>query len=395
MKILILPSENYVTKESPLSGIFQYHQSHFLRARGYQVDVLSFGFRSSRQGIKFEKSRIHYENDHGIHVYRYYKNKFLPMRFYKTEVYLRKIFTMGEKVFKQYVKTHGMPDVIYAHNTLYAGAFAKYLKETYKIPYVITEHSSLFLSGRLSPEQKSLSFDVFRNASGLSAVSGFLSEKIQDMFPLLKDRFINIGNLIDPLFTVDMASEPRLAPKGTFKFLNIANVNDNKDQLGLVEAFHQAFSNQEGYELLLGGDGPNLKAVGEKIKDLGLESKVRLLGLLSREEVKSHMKACDVFVLNSQFETFGVVVIEAMACGKPVLCSKCGGPEELIKPYNGVLFDKKLPHALADAMQEMVANYEHYAPDVIQKYVFEHFFGDNYIKKIELLLEGAENDCNC
>ena len=90
------------------------------------------------------------------------------------------------------------------------------------------------------------------------------------------------------------------------------------------------------------------------INKLDIEKQVRLLGALSRAEVKDQMIQCDAFVLSSLFETFGVVIIEALACGKPVVATKTaragieGGilvadnPKEFAEKVSELLKDKNL-----------------------------------------------------
>ena len=72
---------------------------------------------------------------------------------------------------------------------------------------------------------------------------------------------------------------------------------------------------------------------------LGIRSQVEFLGPLSREQVVLEMSQCDVFVSSSTVETFGVVLIEAMAFGKPVLATRSGGPQDIIQEGQGLLVD--------------------------------------------------------
>ena len=79
--------------------------------------------------------------------------------------------------------------------------------------------------------------------------------------------------------------------------------------------------------------------VGERL-GRRLEQRVRLLGALSREQARDELRGCDCFVLPSRHESFGVVLAEATACGRPVISTRCGGPESIVTKENGILVEK-------------------------------------------------------
>ena len=80
----------------------------------------------------------------------------------------------------------------------------------------------------------------------------------------------------------------------------------------------------------IGGTGPLKYKLQKQIEKLNLVNKVKLIGFVSDESLPLWMNACDVFILPSLSESFGVVQIEAMACGKPVVATRNGGSEEII-----------------------------------------------------------------
>ena len=67
------------------------------------------------------------------------------------------------------------------------------------------------------------------------------------------------------------------------------------------------------------------------------------------------MQACDVFVLPSRYETFGVVYIEAMACGKPVIAAASGGPDDFVTDENGILILNNNVESLQCALERVYA----------------------------------------
>ncbi len=110
-------------------------------------------------------------------------------------------------------------------------------------------------------------------------------------------------------------------------------------------------------ELHLVGDEPMTEPVATRARELGVATAVQLHGRLDRPAVAALLRdVADVLVVASRSETFGVVIIEAMACGKPVVATRCGGPENLVTdPRLGELCPNHDPAALAQSMMAVAA----------------------------------------
>ncbi|PQP32811.1 glycosyltransferase family 4 protein, partial [Desulfobacteraceae bacterium SEEP-SAG10] len=109
-----------------------------------------------------------------------------------------------------------------------------------------------------------------------------------------------------------------------------------------------------------------MKRLQKLAQDLGIGDCVTFLGKLDRTQVLKEMNQCQAFVLSSEFETFGVVVIEALSQGKPVIATRCGGPEEILHAGNGILVQKNDKKSLADAMVCLRNDYLNYDSDCIR-----------------------------
>ena len=99
------------------------------------------------------------------------------------------------------------------------------------------------------------------------------------------------------------------------------------------------------------------------------------------------MQECNVFVLPSLHETFGIVLGEAMACGKPVISTRCGGPEYVVTPDTGVLVDVANPVALADAMEAFISGRHSYDPQLVRRSVTERFGEEAFLRNISSIYE--------
>lgn len=125
----------------------------------------------------------------------------------------------------------------------------------------------------------------------------------------------------------------------------------------------------------------------EQIDNLGMNEQIFLLGEMDREKVKHQLQACDTFVLASANETFGVVYIEALACGKPVIGTRNGGAEWIINEDNGVLVDVDNEVQLADAMLKMVNNYNDYHKNEISRATISQYGEKPVTSRLNLIYE--------
>lgn len=130
----------------------------------------------------------------------------------------------------------------------------------------------------------------------------------------------------------------------------------------------------------IGGDGPLKKKLQKQIRKLNLQEHVKLLGPIPDDKLALWMNAADLFVLPSLSESFGVVQIEAMACGKPVVTTRNGGSEEIITSEDyGLLCEPANPQDLAEKI--LTALNKEWNREKIRKYA-EQFDWKNIAKQI-------------
>ncbi len=160
-----------------------------------------------------------------------------------------------------------------------------------------------------------------------------------------------------------------------FRFLNVG-LMDEYDQKGhedLLVAFAGKFKSENDVELVIVGDGPHKQYLEELAYKLHINNQVIFKGMIKHENIVNEIHKSDIFVLSSHYETFGVVIIEALACGKPVVATKCGGPECIITDENGLLVDSKNPNLLGEAMLSLKKNIKNYDPDLIKDDCYRKF----------------------
>jgi glycosyltransferase involved in cell wall biosynthesis len=382
MHILIIPSEHYVTQRMPLGAIFQHLQAHAIREKGSKVGVISAGFVPFR--MIFSAYRYPYfENDNDVNIYRCYKRILVPGRI-ANKLLFNYLVSLYLKLFEGYINEQDTPDIIHAHNCLYAGVAALKIKEKYGIPYLITEHSSAYERSFISNKQTELIKDVLKKSDVITVVSTKLGSVLQNLFGSDACPSYPIFNILDDRFERDKSIlENRKNNKSVFTFLNIGNLDANKNQSDLLKAFSYNFKGNSKVQLRIGGDGPLRKKLENQAKELGIDGQVVFMGFLNHERVLWEMKNCGAFVLSSIVETFGVVLIEALAVGKPVIATKCGGPEDIVNQNNGLLVAAKNSNELAEAMSYIYLNLEKYDASSIRNDCLTRFGKDSFVKKLQ------------
>ncbi len=361
----MLPSW-YPSSYNELQGVFFKEQAEALAHSGHDVGVIAIpavGIRNILQHKKCDFSKTNFILNK-VHTYR---GQYLDVKFDLIAQYMRKRIFI--KLFADYISARGLPEVLHLHSFM-LGDLALYVKEHFGIPYVVTEHSSGFFRQSLTVSQQLLAQKVYENANVNLAVSKNLATLLSDQFGY---SFNCLGNIVDvDFFTIKPTLKGNTGEQ-QFTFINVAFLDKNKNQAMLIEAFNQAFKKHKHIKLVIVGDGVEKNNLCSLIDDLEMSEQIELYGSADRETVKRLLQNSDAFVLSSVFETFGVVIIEAMACGLPVVATKCGGPESIIesKQY-GLLSDIQV-HSLASQMLRLYQNYDHYDSNHIRQFVKKHY----------------------
>lgn len=350
--ILLLPSW-YPAHPKDIRGCFFREQALALTKAGYQVGVITSEFRSLKNWSSIFSSQhgFFYEKDCGINTIRFKTMLWFP-RFH---FLINKIsLWAGLNAFEKYIRKFGKPDIIHVHSCLYMGEVARYIKEKYNISYIVTEHSSGYIRNLYSNYQLGIAKKVLAESSYNIAVSRQMAIFFQEKFNTIKVWQV-IPNIVNSNFLNKNIT--KVQSIDNFRFINVAFMNKNKRQINIIKAAENLEKQGvKGFELVLIGDGEEKTTLEKYVKENGLKN-IQFLGLQDRENVSELMSTSDCFVLSSDFETFGVVIIEALACGLPVISTRCGGPEDIIDESNGVLITKNNIEEITAAMEYIIKNY--------------------------------------
>jgi glycosyltransferase involved in cell wall biosynthesis len=381
MHILVIPSEHFVTERVPLGGIFQFEQAKALQRAGHKVGVIAVGFISPRYfrgGYPYQSK----ETVDGLAVIRDYKKIYLPHKVYPIWRIFGKYISLFKRNFQKYVEEYGAPDVVHAHNSFYAGVIADFVQREYGIPFVLTEHSSAFARGMVPSRANEALKGVFKRAASISCVSSPFKSELEQRFDVPVSV---LHNLVDRLFFADDLDRPA---DEQFKFISIASLDSNKNLALALASFASELKGARASFTVV-GDGPLRDELVAQCETLGISGQVRFLGRLSREGVRDEMMKANCLVLSSNYETFGVVLIEALACGLPLISTRCGGPDDIVNEGNGLLVDVGSQDQLASAMRFIMDNHDKYSGDELRRDALTRFGEAAFVRRVVSVYEQA------
>ncbi len=273
---------------------------------------------------------------------------------------------------EQVFALRGVPALTHVHILVRPALLAWWIKKKWGIPYVLSEQSSEYLDGtygRKGPLFHWISRQLFKGASGISAVSAWLGDGLTKLG--LCDRYTIIPNVIPGL---DRPVPPR-GPAG--RFLVVADLVDKtKNVSGVIKALSLLKRAGTHLELTIIGDGPDRPMLEALALREEVATTVTFLGRLPNSAVLDHMANTGVVIVNSNVETFSVVTGEALVQGKPVIATRCGGPQAFITPNNGQLIEVGDTHGLAEAMKHVYLDHTRYDPATIRSDVSTRFSPD-------------------
>jgi glycosyltransferase involved in cell wall biosynthesis len=373
MKILMIPSW-YATEDKPMSGIFFKEQAAALGAAGCEVRVVYPDLRFRLGGLR--RGMFDAPGEPPCLILR--RRTLTPFiergRWPQRTKMLRELY-------KEALARWGRPDIVQLQSCR-MGIETLSLCREQGLPLVYTEH----YSGVMRDCSGALAAEFTRTLLGCDralAVSSCLRDK---MMPLRPDASV-VPNLIDTSRFV-----PAPPPGGEFTFAAMGNLVRVKRYDLLIRAFALARSGLDGARLVIAGEGPLRGELEALIRSLGAGGKITLAGAVGRADVPAFFARANCVVCSSELETFGMTLIEALACGRPVVSTDCGGPRDIVTPSCGILVRPGSAQALAAALRDMRGGYSRYDPQALSHSCGEKFGAARVAGRLaDIYGETAEN----
>lgn len=389
MNFVIIPAF-FQTKSRKTLGSFFLEQARALQQKGHKVTILycdTYSIKCVKDWFAYneEKSEI----IEGIQIYR--NRCFCPLK-HGIEGH-REAFAQGiQKLYDQYMQEN-RPDIIHAHCSVWAGYAAMKLSEQIGIPYVVTEHATLFQLHRdqISEKNDRVILEIFQKAARVICVSGAFAKLIESYRPDIDV----VGNVVNCDAFVPRADSEK--HRG-IRFLTVCYMEEEAQLYKkgidiLIQAWAEVVKKYTDVKLVIGGGGSAKTKVEQWVEEQGISKYVEFTGALDRKQVIQEMQSCDCFVLPSRYETFGVVYIEAMACGKPVIAVANGGPDDFVKPFNGLLI-KPGAEELVQAFYEMIGHLtrgNYYQEEKISNYIKSKFSYEAIAEQLEAIYNSIKS----
>jgi glycosyltransferase involved in cell wall biosynthesis len=296
----------------------------------------------------------------------------------------RAVLSANRRNLEGAIRRFGSIDILHAHVSYPAGWVAMKLSAETGIPFVITEHMGPFplpvyerADGALAPFIR----EPLERARARIAVSPALCARIEG-FGIPRPEYV--PNVVD-----ERIHAPGPPPEADcFTFFTLCQMETIKGIPDLLQAIRLVLERlptaaRERIRFRFGGMGSQFHAFQAQARRLGLEERIAWLGFLPREVARREYQRCDCFVLPSRHESFGIVLVEAGAFGKPVIATRAGGPEAIVTPESGVLVDVGQPAALAEAMLAMIRGERAYDPSLMRERFIRHFSRSAVVGRLE------------
>ena len=326
--------------------------SHRLIKDGHEVTVVTYK----------EGNVEDFEDDNGVKVYRVNNYMINPNNFIDWIMQLN--FNLISKA-TELISKEGPFDVIHAHDWLVAYA-AKTLKDSFKIPIIATIHATE--SGRNSGIHDEVQryindteWMLTYEATEVIVNSNYMKNELQRLFGLPYEKInvvpngvnLNLYNGVER----DYDFRRQYAADNEKIILYVGRLVYEKGIQNLIAAMPKVLNGYHDSKLIIAGKGGMIDELRDEVRRLGIENKVYFTGYLKLNQVTKMYKCADVAVFPSTYEPFGVVALEGMLSGTPVVVSDVGGLNEIVQHReNGMKSYAGNPNSISDSILELLYN---------------------------------------
>lgn len=312
--------EFYPSTRNPIGGSFFHNFAKGLVRIGHRVWVFKFKDLSWNEARALRSLYVNEEEIRdGVVIVTCYIPKIPKL----TRLNRWRLFRRAKNLFARYHDSVGFQIVHVHFSEMFNSTLGVRLAKRHRLPVVCTEQSTGFLLENERETTLRAAKEVLQGIHGLTVVSEELRKVLS---PHVRCPIHLVNNGVDPQMFFESANRPR-----SRRLVSVGFLLKKKNFHGLIEAFARVKEEYPDLTLDIVGGGPEKANLESLIAQRKLEGSVRLLGSQSNEEVAALLREYDSFVLPSVVETFGVVVLEALFSGLPVLVTRCGGPERFVR----------------------------------------------------------------
>jgi N-acetyl-alpha-D-glucosaminyl L-malate synthase BshA len=366
MKTILVIASAFPRYQGDLSGNFVYELAKRLNEKEFEIIVLT----PHHPDTKLK------ETVDGMNVYRF--PYFYPFKYQKLvygggvsynikNSYLAKIqvplFFLSELFYAFKIIRKEKIDVIHSHWLVPQGLVGAICKRIFGIAHIATVHGSDVNTIKKSKFFSLICSFIIHNSDKITANSNYTKNIVLSIDNKAKNKVEVVPMGIDiNRFKSEDNTNLKEVLGAEYLILSVGRLIDWKGTKYLIKAMKEVIKKFPNSKLVIGGNGPEKGNLERLTEELNLKKNVIFAGYIEDIDLPEYYGFADVFCLpsinlNGQTEALGVVLLEAMACGTPVIGSDVGGIPDIIKDgYNGFLVSEKSPEGLADKIIELVSN---------------------------------------
>ena len=369
MHALILPSWYFSADSHEITGRMFHQFADAMRREGFDARI--FYAELNHKSTFIKKSHHSIEDD----VPTWRVNKWFPPKI--NSLFIRAWTARYVELIEDYIRKEGRPDIIHAQSYL-AGSVALALKKKTGIPFIVTERLSDFITGRIPKRYTSMITEIFHAADYLTCVSPGLQEYLQQY---TSNNIEVIPNFYDPNVFYHDPTSPK---NDQFTWVTIGEPAHIKGLDILLQAYSEFRKKipAQKMKLIMIDEVPEKQELMKSIERYGISEEIIWTGLISQKELAEILRRSHVFISASRFESFGKAIVEAQACGLPVIATRTDGANFIISsPSQGILIRINDVEEMAEAMEHVYGDYNRYDAEKIINSVSSRFSEKVVIEK--------------
>lgn len=359
----------YPNKFDPMPGLFVKYHAIAVSAFCNVSVIYVHADKNLKEPFQIENNTAHGINE----IIVYYKgvSTGIPLisQFIKTKRYF-KAFLHG---YKYLLNSANKPDLVHVNILTRTAAPALYLKKKYNIPFIITEHWSRYLPGRLEYKgfaRKFITEKAVKNAFAITTVTENLKNAMIAC-GLKHHNYQVIPNVVD---TSRFIPE-NLKPTDKKIITHISCFDEAaKNVKAIVRLAKNLSKTRDDFEIHLIGDGSDKQMVYQYAREIGvLDTTIFFKGLLEDKHLVDAINFSAFTILFSNYENFPVVIPESLSCGIPVLSSDIGGIAEHLTPDLGILVPPGNEDLLLEKANHLLDHYQEFDKEHLRNYAENHY----------------------
>jgi glycosyltransferase involved in cell wall biosynthesis len=305
------------------------------------------------------------------------------------EQYVSKFVEITKEVVQEF-----QPDVIHAQHLW----ITPYAASKSGIPYVITVHGTDLMGFRKDTRYHKFALEGAENAGKIITISRQVHNDTLELYKLPEEKLqLNPNGFDDDIFYVKQVDKQALFKKFGWNFQPekiisfVGKFTDFKGIDILINAAPKITKEFPKVIIALAGDGQLMPDMKQLASELNLHN-IYFLGHQTQQDVASLYNLAEVSIVPSRIEPFGLVAIEALACGTPVVATRAGGLPDFVNDQVGKLVEMENPEALADTIiSELKNNSKQTKGKAAAKYAIDNYSWNKTLQNVIRIYELAQN----